>query len=232
MLERMLPDGAYHAGVYAQGFRFFEAANMIAYLFAALLLPIFSRMLNRRQAVDDLLRLSFKILMTGALILGVSCTFYAETILSLRYDTVSEQAVQSFSVLMLCFIPYCSTFIFGSVLTANGSLRLLNILAASGMVLNVLLNFLLIPDYFAFGSAVASLITQILTARFQLLLVLQIFKFRTDWRLSRAVLLFSVGLVLIGWIIRRFDADPMISLLSMFGSGVLWSFVTGMLSRY
>jgi hypothetical protein len=37
MLERMLPDGAFQAGIYAQGFRFFEAFNMIGYLFAGLL---------------------------------------------------------------------------------------------------------------------------------------------------------------------------------------------------
>ena len=44
MLERMIDDNAMQAGIYAQAYRFFEASNMLAYLFAALLLPIFSRM--------------------------------------------------------------------------------------------------------------------------------------------------------------------------------------------
>ena len=34
MLERLLPDGARQAGLYAQGFRFVEALNMLGYLFA------------------------------------------------------------------------------------------------------------------------------------------------------------------------------------------------------
>ena len=41
-----LIQGPSEAGVYAGSFRFFEASNMFAYLFAALLLPIFSRMLK------------------------------------------------------------------------------------------------------------------------------------------------------------------------------------------
>src|SRR5690554_610734 len=231
MLERMLPDGAYHAGVYAQGFRFFEAANMIAYLFAALLLPMFSRMLSRKEPIDDLLRLSFRILMAGALILGISCAFYAETILSLRYDVVSEHAVKSFAILMFCFIPHCSTYIFGTVLTANGSMRLLNILAGSGMVLNIVLNLFLIPHYFAFGSAVASLITQILTAGFQLLLVLYIFKLSVDWKLVRSVLLFTGGVLIIGWWTMGITGMKVYDFLLMCGVCVVWVFVSGMLSR-
>lgn len=230
MLERMLPDGAYHAGVYAQGFRFFEAANMVAYLFAVLLLPIFSRMLANKEPIQDLLRSSFKILMAGTLILGISCVIYAEPLLNLRYDEVSSQSVQSFSVLMLCFIAFCSTYIFGTLLTANGSLRLLNILAAFGMVLNIGLNLWLIPEYFALGSAVASLITQVLTAVVQLIIVLRIFKLPLDLRLSGSVLVFTIGVVFFGWWTQGLSDVPIYNFLLMWALSGAWGIITGMLS--
>ena len=48
MMERMLPEGENNiqAGIYAQAYRLLDATNMIAYLFAGLLLPLFSRMLK------------------------------------------------------------------------------------------------------------------------------------------------------------------------------------------
>lgn len=233
MLERMLPDGAYHAGVYAQGFRFFEASNMIAYLFAVLLLPIFSRMIKDKQAIDDMLRLSFKTLMSGALILGVSCMFYAQQLLELRYETVSDQAAQSFSVLMLCFISICATYIFGTLLTANGSLRQLNYLAAGGMVLNIALNFWLIPKYFALGSAVASLITQFLTAAAQVVLALKVFGLKPDLKLAGSFFLFAAGIVFIGWLSLGFTDNVLGNLSLMWALCVLWALLTRMLSvRY
>ena len=55
MLERMLPDGKEEAGVYAQSFRVLDAASMFAYLFAGLLLPIFSKLIKNREPVSDIL---------------------------------------------------------------------------------------------------------------------------------------------------------------------------------
>ena len=51
MLERMAPNGAVQAGWYAMGYRLFEAANMIGFLFATLLLPYFTRMLSAGEDV-------------------------------------------------------------------------------------------------------------------------------------------------------------------------------------
>lgn len=230
MLERMLPDGAYHAGVYAQGFRFFEASNMIAYLFAALLLPIFSRIILKKKEVEDLLKLAFKILITGAVVLGLSCVVYADALLELRYGSVSEQSVQSFSALMLCFIAFCGTYLFGTLLTAKGNMKALNWLAAGGMLLNIVLNFILIPQYFAFGSAVASLITQLLTASAQLYLVMRIFQYELDLRLVRKLFFLLIGVLAIGWITRQINQPPVYNFILMGALCTLWAVIIGMLS--
>ncbi|MGM0464655.1 MAG: oligosaccharide flippase family protein, partial [Bacteroidota bacterium] len=58
MLERMLDEGSVSAGVYAQAFRLLDAAAMMPYLFAVILLPMFSRMLSRGLDALQLLRFS------------------------------------------------------------------------------------------------------------------------------------------------------------------------------
>jgi len=48
MIEKLLPlDGEREAGLYASAFRLLDALNQFGYLFAVLLLPIFSRMLAK-----------------------------------------------------------------------------------------------------------------------------------------------------------------------------------------
>ena len=78
MLERLLPDGAFQSGVYAQAFRLLDASNMIAYLFSIQLLPVFSKMIKHKENVEQLVKLSFILLVTPALIVSVGCFSYAK----------------------------------------------------------------------------------------------------------------------------------------------------------
>src|SRR5207253_2207137 len=70
MLERMLPNGAEQSGIYASAYRLLDATNMIAFLFAGLLLPIFARMIKLRQSVEEMVRLSFSLLIVPAIIIA------------------------------------------------------------------------------------------------------------------------------------------------------------------
>jgi O-antigen/teichoic acid export membrane protein len=198
MLERLLPDGAEQAGIYASAYRLLDSANMIAFLFAGLLLPIFARMIKLKESVETLVHLAFCLLVIPAFIVGIASWFYSKELMTLLYDAshVTESALV-FRKLMFCFIPISCNYIFGTLLTANGNLKYLNILAASGMCINIALNFYLIPIYKAEGSAVVSLITQSLIAVAQILLVKQIFKFHINSRLILSSVAFLLLTVLI-----------------------------------
>ena len=67
LLERLLPDGAMQAGIYAQAFRFFEAFNMFGYLLAGLLLPMFSRLIKSDGPVAPLAGMAFRLVWVGTL---------------------------------------------------------------------------------------------------------------------------------------------------------------------
>ena len=160
MLERMLPEGALHAGIYAQGFRFFEAFNMLGFLVAGLLLPMFSRQLKEGSDLSPLVHLAFRLLLAASLAVAVIASIEARTIMELRYAEHTDRSAPAFAVLIWCFTAVSTTYVFGTLLTAAGRLRALNRMAAAGALLNVALNAVLIPRWQAEGAAWASLVTQ------------------------------------------------------------------------
>lgn len=184
MLERLLPDptGKEQAGIYAQAFRLLDAVSMFGVLMAGLLLPIFARMTKLKEQIGEMVKLSFNLLIVPALIIAVSSIYYSQEIMPVLYDENTEHSSALLGILMTGFIGIATTYIFGTLLTANGSLKQLNIMAAAGMVLNVVLNLILIPRFMAFGSAYASLATQFFTALMQVIIAIKIFKLKTDFR--------------------------------------------------
>lgn len=178
MLEKMLEDGSRQVGYYAQAYRFFEAGNMVAYLFSVLLLPIFSKMIKENENLESLVGMSFKIMFSSALIVSVLCFQFGDNILEWRYNDLSEQSNILFSVLMFCFLCISTTYIFGTLLTANNDLRFLNVLAGTAVLINIGLNLVFIPKWQALGSAMASLITQLFVSLIQVLVSYKKFKFK------------------------------------------------------
>jgi len=176
MLERIHHNGPMEAGIYAQGYRLLDAVNMFALLFAGLLLPIFSRMIAKKESISSLLTSSGLVLLSISTIVAIGGLFYSETIISARYIEHIPESSAAFSILILSFIPVSITYIYGTLLTANGSLRRLNQMAFAGLILNFFLNYFLIPETGAWGAAVATLITQSVTAIIQIVLAFKIVK--------------------------------------------------------
>jgi len=218
MLERMLDGGAKYSGIYASAFRLLDAANMFAFLFALLLLPIFARMLKKKESVEELLNLSYTLLIVPAIIISVASYYYSKELMLLLY-TINEgetaymylqrihDTAMVFRVLMVCFFAVSTMYIFGTLLTANGNLKILNIIALGGMIINISLNVLLIPAYQAYGSALATLATQFITATIQVFAATYIFRFKKNFGLVLRLIIFTAGVILIGYLSKQIGLD-------------------------
>lgn len=204
MVERLLSDGKEQAGHYAQGFRLLDAVNMFALLFAGLLLPMFARYIKEKKSVKALVKQSGELLISVAILISATCFFNAEWILNLIYDSPSEVSIYCFKILMISFVPISVTYIYGTLLTANGSLKKLNIMAAGGLVLNLTLNFILIPNYKADGAAVATLVTQIVTALAQVIIAMKVFKYKATGFTVGALIIHSSWVISIGFLLKSF----------------------------
>lgn len=207
MLERLLPGplGKEQAGIYAQAFRLLDAVSMFGVLFAGLLLPIFARMIKQREPIGQMVQLSFTLLIVPAMIIAVSSIYYNHEIMMLLYHSNTENSSVILGILMTGFIGIATTYIFGTLLTANGSMKQLNIMAFGGMILNVALNLVLIPRMQAFGSAYASLTTQLSTAIAQVILALVIFKLKPGIWFILQLLMFTGAVVFLGSVSKNFS---------------------------
>lgn len=207
MLERLLPEplGQQQAGIYAQAFRLLDAVSMFGVLVAGLLLPIFAKMIKNREPIEQMVQLSFTFLFVTAVVVAVSSIFYNHEIMNVLYHSNTEHSSEILGILMTGFIGIATTYIFGTLLTANGSMKQLNIMAFAGMVINVSLNLYLIPRYQAFGSAYASLFTQIVTASAQVILVTIIFKLKPNYLFILKLLAFAGTTILLAKISQQFE---------------------------
>ncbi len=241
MIERILPDGDVQSGIYAQGFRILDATNMIAFLVAGVLLPVFSRMLKHKESVESLVRLISTLLLTPAIVIGVGCFFYNTELIGQLYPQHINETLQVytlhlkesskiFSLLMLSFVAISTSYIFGTLLTANGNMKQLNYMAASGMVLNIILNFILIQKLEAFGSAISSMFTQFLTAAIQVIIAQRVFKFKVNYRLINTFITFVVGVIAINYGSKMLHFDWMVNFTLMVAGCGLWAFITGIIS--
>ena len=229
MLERLLPEplGKQQAGIYAQAFRLLDAVSMFGVLVAGLLLPIFAKMIKQREPVDQMIKLSFTFLFVTAVVVAVSSIFYDIEIMEVLYHSNTEYSSDILGILMTGFIGIATTYIFGTLLTANGSLKQLNWMAFAGMVINVSLNLYLIPRYQAFGSAYASLFTQIVTAGAQVILATVIFKLKPNYLFIVKLLAFAGATVVLALISEQFEIW-FYGYLFLIATAVLSAFILGL----
>lgn len=170
LVERLIPNGKLEADVYASAYRLLDASNMIGFLFAGLLLPMFARLLKERQPVDTLLKLSLQLILVGAITLVVATFFYRHEIMLALYAKATPHSGDVLGLLIMSFIPFCIIYIYGPLLTANQNLREMNRIFTIAVVLNLGLNFIFIPIYKSLGAAAIALLTQTFVAIGQMVL--------------------------------------------------------------
>ncbi len=201
MLERMLPNGNFYSGIYAQAFRIVDAFAVFAYLFASLLLPIFSKMIKDKDDLENMVKKSALLLLAPVMILIISVFFYSDGIMLVLYKEHALQSAKILGILMFGFGGIAAIYIYGTLLTANGNLKQLNAISATGVVVNIALNYILIPEYKYVGAAFSSMATQILMAVIQFYLVYRIFNFKIiknevfKWLIFIGILIFQTKFI-------------------------------------
>jgi O-antigen/teichoic acid export membrane protein len=196
LLERM--SGEAHADVYAGAFRLLEACNMFGYLFASLLLPMFSRQLKQQESVRPLVSLSFKLIWAGSVTLASAIFFAREGLVHwMMPDRASLYRFDVLGVLIWAFVPVSVTYIFGTLLTAKALLMQMNRFFLVGIALDLTLNLFLIPHWQAFGAAVAALATQTFIAAAMIWLSVNAFDFKSSMRGMGQIVGFTSAVLLL-----------------------------------
>ena len=123
------------------------------------------------------------------------CVFNASFIVNSIYTHNTELSIPSFNWLMLTFVWMCFSLIFGTLLTANGSLKMLNQMSFIAILLNITLNSFLIPRFGAEGAAITAFSTQLFVAIVQLITVFRVFKISIHFKQVVKYLFFILSLL-------------------------------------
>ncbi len=182
IINKLLPGqlGDTQAGIYAHAYRLLDAFSNYALLFSVLLLPLFSRMIKTKDNVEHLVKLAFTLLFTGSVIISLTSCFYSYEIMDFLYNDHIEESARMFEIIMFAFIPVSSTYVFGTLLTANGSLKQLNLVYSGAVMISLVLNISLVPFLYALGSAYANLTAQMFAAIAQVIIAVHFFRFRIN----------------------------------------------------
>lgn len=205
LLGKLLVNGNEQAGIYAHSYRIVEIFSNYGYLFAILLLPIFSRMIKNKEPVAQLVQLSYTMIITPAIIVSISCAFFRKGIIDLLYDEHVITSASVFGKLIFSFLGMCTTYIFGTLLTANGNLKILNIIAGIGVIISIVLNLVLIPKHGVHGAAIANISTQAYMAVAQIALSTRLFRFRINYRLIGRLIIFIPMIIGTGFLIKSIN---------------------------
>lgn len=224
MIERMLPDGDLQTGYYAQAYKLLDASVMFALLFSTLLLPMFSNMISRNESVVNLVKLSSKLMLIPAVIGVVILCSVGDELLPLMFKTGSAYSSEIFPYLILTLIPLGASYVFGTLITAEGDMRFLNKIALLAILVNVVMNGILIGEYGIMGAAVATLVTQTLVSLIQWRCAAVKFKIPYELAHLLRVIVFVVGLVMSSFIINYLDIDWKLESLVILMTGVILSF--------
>lgn len=213
LIERLLPNGELQSGIYASAFRLLDVANnMSGVLFAVLLLPLFAKIISRKEDLSKLVKLSFTLLFILSSAVAVASFFYGEPLMNMLYHqhistetdlNFANRIVETatiFKILMVVYVFTSSTYIFGTLLTANGNLKRLNYIALSGVLISLVVNFTFIPQYQAIGSAWASLSAQGITAILQLAMAFYIFPIAFEKAYIFRLIGYFVIIIILSWL--------------------------------
>ena len=200
LLGWLHPHGTYQAGIYAGAFRLLDALTMVAYLVSAVLLPVFSRMTAEGDSqLGSTTSMVTSLMVVFSFTAAATFSFRSGLFMELFYHSqdaaVVDDYARVFRILVWGIVPIGMTYVFGTLLTAAGRLRQLNTLAATTLVINIVVNLIAIPRHGAVGSAWAAVIAQTFMAAAQIVVAIRLLHLHPAGGYLLRLLLFGVAVV-------------------------------------
>ncbi len=161
LLERLHMNGAHQAGIYAAAYRLLDASNMVGYLIASFFLPFVARLWTDGKPFQEIILQTRHIQLMFAVTVSAVAIVMAPWLQKILYHRNDEYGVRILQSCLPALVGYGFTQVYGTVMTATGSVIKFCYLNFAAVVMNILLNLLLIPNYGALGCCIAALCSQL-----------------------------------------------------------------------
>ena len=160
LLERLLPNGAYQAGIYASGYRLVDAINMGGFLISSFLLPYIANRWPDKNPLNPLIRACQHVLILSSICIAIVVAHWSNDINMLLYHGRDISAGNVIAVLLFTLPALGLIHIYGTLLTATGNIKRFMIISAIFALINISLNLIFIPRYGLYSSMWIAVVTQ------------------------------------------------------------------------
>ena len=196
LLERLHPNGAHEAGIYAAAYRLLDASNVIGYLIASFLMPFVARLWSENKPLQQTILQSRHLQLMFAVTIVCTTIMLAPWLQKILYHRDDLYGIRVLQFCLSALIGYSFVQVYGTVMTATGSIRAFCYLNLLAVAINVLLNLILIPRYGALGCCISALSSQALLGLSTMVFVHK--KFSSSVQSRSLFIYFLNGLLLCG----------------------------------
>lgn len=213
MIGQIIPQSEFWIAQYVKGFRLLDALNMVAALSAGFLLPLFSKFKHNINWVQHNTTVFFEMFLWLVLPTVIFGFFHKAQIITFLYGSEEWQiAAKSFGILIWVFLAMSGVYVFGTMLTAMGKLKQMNLMAGITLIFNFFLNLHFIPKQGIVGAAKVTLLSQAIFALFCIYQVWRISRLKWNVLKIRNMILLLIFLISIAYL---FDLQSKSLLLSI-----------------
>ena len=160
LLERIHPQGAHEAGIYAAAYRLLDASNMVGYLIASFLMPFIARLWSEHQPLENTILQTRHLQLMFAVTVAAITIMLAPWLQKILYHRDDPYSIKIMQWCLPALIGYSFVQVYGTVMTATGSIVTFCYLNLTAVFINIILNLFLIPRYGAFGCCISALCSQ------------------------------------------------------------------------
>jgi O-antigen/teichoic acid export membrane protein len=116
--------------------------------------------LKDKESTQSVLTSSFNLLISAGIAMAALSIGLRKDFFATLYGVAGSSMAKTWIFHALAFIPMCMTVVFGTLLTANGSLKRLNTYVLISLGLMVLSNCIFVPIWGAMGAALSFFVGQ------------------------------------------------------------------------
>jgi O-antigen/teichoic acid export membrane protein len=215
LVYELAPNPA-DVGVYAAMYKILDNAGFVPMAVMVTLFPIMAGLFPAdRPRLRRMMQMAIDYLMVVALG-GLALTIVAaEPIVELLYGPDYVSGATVLTILVAAFIPICIGNVAGNMVVAMDLQRRYIWFAGLGLLLNVPLNLVLIPEYGIEAAAWVTLLTEVVVVSLSLAMVLRKIELRLSLRRIVLALLASTVAALAVWGLRQAGAGAVVLVLAM-----------------
>ena len=213
LLYQWLPEGNRASGIYAAGYRLFDAYAQLVIITSGVLLPFFASHIRQPLNAMGLLQTMMKIFITLSVTLSVGSYFYCELLAEKLYEENVYELAHLFQVFLSVSVPYVVSILGGTYLTAMGKLKELNIIAVSAVMINLSCNAFLIPVLEAKGAALSAIFTHSFSALMMAYFIFPFLNMSNAKKDISAIFLFGLIMIITGWVLKSLNIETYVSII-------------------